>query len=86
VIIESHSEHFLTRIQTRIADETISKEFAKLYFCKNEKGFSELEELGLNDSGDIKNWPENFFGNQLEESANRVLSYLEKKKSKKKKS
>lgn len=86
VIIESHSEHFLTRIQTRIADETISKEFAKLYFCKNEKGFSELEELELNDSGDIKNWPENFFGNQLEESANRVLSYLEKKRSKKKKS
>lgn len=86
VIIESHSEHFLTRIQTRIADETISKKFAKLYFCKNEKGFSELEELELNDSGDIKNWPENFFGNQLEESANRVLSYLEKKRSKKKKS
>lgn len=86
VIIESHSEHFLTRIQTRIADETISKKFAKLYFCKNEEGFSELEELKLNDSGDIENWPENFFGNQLEESANRVLSYLEKKKSKKKKS
>lgn len=86
VIIESHSEHFLTRIQTRIADETISKDDAKLYFCKNERGFSELEALKLNDSGDIENWPENFFGNQLEESANRVLSYLEKKKSKKKKS
>jgi predicted ATPase len=86
VIIESHSEHFLTRIQTRIADETISKEDAKLYFCKNEDGYSELEELMLTDTGNIENWPPNFFGNMLEESANRVLSYLERKKSKKKKS
>jgi len=86
VIIESHSEHFLTRIQTRFADGEISKNSTKLYFCKNEKGFSELEELKLSDSGDIENWPENFFGNQLEESANRILSYLERKKLKKKSS
>lgn len=86
VIIESHSEHFLTRIQTRVADGEISKNSTKLYFCKNEKGFSELEELKLSDSGDIENWPENFFGNQLEESANRILSYLERKKLKKKSS
>ncbi len=78
-IIESHSEHFLTRIQTRIADETISKEFAKLYFCKNEKGFSELEELVVEDSGRIANWPPNFFGNMLEETSNRVKAFRNRK-------
>jgi len=79
VIIESHSEHFLTRIQTRIADETISKEFAKLYFCKNEKGFSELEELVVEESGRITNWPPNFFGNMLEETSNRVKAFRNRK-------
>ncbi len=86
VIIESHSEHFLTRIQTRIADRTISKDFAKLYFCENESGVSKLEELRLSNSGDIENWPENFFGDMLGESADRVISYLEEKKTKKEKS
>ena len=85
VIIESHSEHFLTRIQTRIADATISKDFAKLYFCKNETGASSLEELKINESGDIENWPENFFGDMLGEATNRVISYLQRRKDKKKK-
>ena len=85
VIIESHSEHFLTRIQTRIADATISKDFAKLYFCKNETGASSLEELKINESGDIENWPENFFGDMLGEATNRVISYLERRKDKKRK-
>lgn len=82
VIIESHSEHFLTRIQTRIADNTISRDFAKLYFCKNEKGFSELEELIIEDSGRINNWPPNFFGNMLEETSNRVRAFRNRKDTK----
>lgn len=82
VIIESHSEHFLTRIQTRVADGEISKNSTKLYFCKNEKGFSELEELIIEDSGRIDNWPPNFFGNMLEETSNRVRAFRNRKDTK----
>jgi predicted ATPase len=84
VIIESHSEHFLTRIQTRIADGTLSKDAAKLYFCKNEIGKSELEELKIDDSGRIENWPKDFFGDMLGETSNRVRAYLDRKKTSKK--
>jgi len=82
VIIESHSEHFLTRIQTRIAQGKISKDFTKIYFCKNDTGASALEELRLNEAGDIENWPENFFGDILGESADRVISFLENRNKK----
>lgn len=92
VIIESHSEHFLTRIQTRIADGKLSKDDAKLYFCRNEIneskpkeiGKSELEELKIDDSGRIENWPKDFFGDMLGETSNRVRAYLDRKKTSKK--
>ncbi len=92
VIIESHSEHFLTRIQTRIADGALSKDAAKLYFCRNEIdeskpkeiGKSELEELKIDDSGRIENWPKDFFGDMLGETSNRVRAYLDRKKTSKK--
>lgn len=84
VIIESHSEHLLSRIQSRIADGNFAKDKASLYFCKNETGASELEELKINDGGDIENWPVDFFGDMLGETANRVISYLERKEKNKK--
>ena len=62
ILIESHSEHFLTRLQRRIAEEKISVDKTALYFCRNDKGFSEIERLKIDDFGNIKNWPENFFG------------------------
>lgn len=69
IIVESHSEHLLRRLQRRVAEESVSREngglpaeMAKLYFCKRENGTSELVSLGLNALGDITNWPAGFFG------------------------
>ena len=62
ILIESHSEHLLTRLQRRIAEEQISTDQTALYFCRNDKGVSEIERLEMDDFGNIKNWPENFFG------------------------
>jgi len=36
IILESHSEHLLRRLQRRIADETIQPEQAALYFCSTD--------------------------------------------------
>ena len=62
ILIESHSEHLLTRLQRRIAEEQVSADQTALYFCRNDKGVSEIERLEMDDFGNIKNWPENFFG------------------------
>ncbi len=65
VLVESHSEHLLTRLQRRIAEEKISSDQTALYFCKNKNGSSELIPLDLDELGNIKNWPKNFFGNEM---------------------
>ncbi len=66
-IIESHSEHLLTRIQRRIAEEKIDDKDIKINFCNLVDGESVLEELEVDDFGEIINWPENFFGDEMEE-------------------
>ena len=62
VLVESHSEHLLTRLQLRIAEEKIGADKAALYFCENNDGVSEIKPLELDELGNIKNWPPDFFG------------------------
>ena len=63
ILVESHSEHFLTRLQRRIAEEKIAADQTALYFCENENGTSKIKPLELDELGNITNWPKNFFGN-----------------------
>ena len=65
ILVENHSEHLLTRLQRRIAEKQISQNDVALYFCRNTDGVSTIEGLEVTESGDIKNWPENFFGNVI---------------------
>ena len=65
ILVESHSEHLLNRLQRRIAEEKVSVEKTALYFCRNDKGVSNIERLKMDAFGNISNWPENFFGNEM---------------------
>ncbi|MCP3137226.1 AAA family ATPase [Pyxidicoccus xibeiensis] len=65
LFIESHSEHLLRRIQRRIAEGRLKREDAALYFCSPGPEGSRIEELKLDDDGNITNWPENFFGDEM---------------------
>jgi predicted ATPase len=65
IILESHSEHLLRRLQRRIAEEEIHPTQTALYFASTRKGMSRLEELQLDEFGNISNWPANFFGDEL---------------------
>ncbi len=69
IILESHSEHLLRRLQLRIADETLNPEEMALYFCDIEKGKSSLTTLDLDMFGEIRNWPKDFFGDDFGEIA-----------------
>lgn len=65
ILVESHSEHLLTRLQRRVAEKQIGQGDVALYFCRNTDGESTKERLEVTESGDIKNWPKNFFGNVI---------------------
>ena len=79
VIVESHSEHLLRRLQRRVAEGTIQAELVKLYFVKQENGEARLADIGLNEYGEIENWPEHFFGDEMEEIAETRKAAIKRK-------
>ena len=80
LIVESHSEHFLNRLQLRIAEGTVMPEDVAVYFCRRSGSATELESLRLNMFGEIENWPENFFGDEMADIAGRTLAAMRRKK------
>ena len=82
VIVESHSQHLLQRLQRRVAEGEvqvpgkgpsfpfgISSDDVRLYFSSVSNGVANLEDLQLNKWGEIQNWPDGFFGDEMEEIA-----------------
>jgi predicted ATPase len=70
IIVESHSEHLLRRLQRRIAEEKagFTHQDAALYFCNtDDAGTSHKTSLELDSFGNINNWPEGFFGDEMGE-------------------
>lgn len=65
LIVETHSEHLLSRLQRRIAEDTLTPDDVAIYFARPSEHGAELEELKVNDAGDITNWPDNFFGDEM---------------------
>jgi predicted ATPase len=65
LIVETHSEHLLHRIQRRIAEEGVSKDDVALYFVNAEDGRSAIHELKIDEYGNITNWPQDFFGDEI---------------------
>ena len=78
VIVESHSEHLLLRLQRRIAEGVISSADVKLYFCDASKGFSVAEPLQLDLLGNIENWPDKFMGDAFTETAKAELARIKR--------
>jgi predicted ATPase len=78
VILESHSEHLLNRLQRRWAEKSVSKDDVALYFCDVGTTGSQLNELDIDIFGSILNWPVNFFGDQFGEVAARQKAQLER--------
>lgn len=64
-IIESHSEHFLRRLQRRIAEGALSPDDAALYFVHTDTSEARLDELAVDPYGNITNWPDDFFGDEM---------------------
>jgi len=65
LIVETHSEHLLNRLQRRIAEAAIRPEDVAIYFAKPGSDGAALDELQVNELGDITNWPVDFFGDEM---------------------
>jgi predicted ATPase len=79
LIIESHSEHFLNRLQRRVAEQKVGPEDVAVYFARRAAGATELELLRLNSYGDIENWPESFFGDEMADLTARTIAAAERR-------
>lgn len=78
LIVESHSEHFLNRLQRRVAEGEVKPDDVAIYFCRRSGGVAELEPLRLNVLGEIENWPENFFGDEMADISARTLAAMQR--------
>lgn len=80
VIVESHSEHLLRRLQLRIAQEKVQPDDVALYFCEPGSDGSKLTPLDVDLYGNIMNWPKDFFGDEFGEMAAITKAVMSRKK------
>ena len=80
IILESHSEHLLLRLMRRIAEENISADQTALYFCQINDGTSEIERLNMDEYGNIRNWPQDFFGDSTGELIKKTKAEMQRRK------
>lgn len=66
LLVETHSEHLLRRVQRRIAEGKFSANDVAVYFCdQTELGRAVLRRLEVDPYGWIRNWPDDFFGDEM---------------------
>ncbi len=82
LVIETHSEHFLRRLQRRIAENAVPPEKVSAYFANITKTPAELEPLQIDIFGNIQNWPENFFGDEMGDIIGQAKAAMKKRKKK----
>lgn len=87
VIVESHSEHLLKRIQLRVAEEnlengmSVSADDVRLWFIDQFGAESRATDLQINEFGEIVNWPDDFFGDPFGETARIARAGLRRRRS-----
>lgn len=68
LLIETHSEHILTRLQRRVADGTLNPKDIAIYFVSKDENSSRVKNLALSKRGEFDYWPEGFFQDDYEDT------------------
>ena len=79
LIIETHSEHFLRRLQRRIAEDAVSNDQVCAYFANTNNCPVSLESLAIDSFGNISNWPDDFFGDEMGDIAAHSIAAMQKR-------
>jgi len=78
LIIETHSEYFLRRLQRRIAEDVVSQGKVAAYFANIDRTPAKLESLQIDIFGNIRNWPPNFFGDEMADIIGQAKASMKK--------
>lgn len=80
-IIETHSEHIITRLRRRIVDSESSElqSLCATFFAEIRNGSTTFTEVGISEYGAIGQWPEGFFDEAAHEMQ-RLLSSATRKR------
>lgn len=79
IVIETHSEHFLRRLQRRIAEDSVPQEKVSAYFANIAKTPATLESLQIDIFGNIQNWPKDFFGDEMGDITEQAKAAMKKR-------
>ncbi len=80
LIVESHSEHLVRRIQRRIAEREEYLNLLRMYFCEKGERGSRISQVEIDLFGQIRNWPKRFFGDIAGELLEMTRAGLDRKK------
>lgn len=81
VIVETHSDHIINRLVRRIVEDNKFnlKDKISIYFIKMTKSGAKSEEISINDSFGITNWPKDFFDQTAVEQESIIKAGLKKR-------
>ncbi len=80
LVVETHSEHFLRRLQRRVAESVIPQSKVAAYFADITRSPATLTPLEMDIFGTVKNWPPNFFGDEMGDIAAQAKAAMLKRK------
>jgi len=81
LIVETHSEHLLLRLQRRIAEGKFSSNDLAIYFFETTEKGTHISKVNVTEEGIIEKWPKGFFEEDIEESYRLLKALRERRKS-----
>lgn len=69
LVVETHSEAFITRIRRRVAENVLDRHRVKVTFLEPSDSGSMTRELELTATGDLSDWPAGFFSDTTDDTA-----------------
>lgn len=75
-IVETHSEHLISRIRTAIGRGDIDASEVLVYYCSLGERGGEARLLPISDLGEFESWPDGFFEEEITEALARAHAVL----------
>lgn len=77
ILVETHSEHLLSRVRTRIAEHRIDPGQVAVYYFERTRAGTRISEIQLNELGQFERWPPGFFEEGFQEALDHFRAVAE---------
>jgi predicted ATPase len=79
ILVETHSEPLLNRIQRRIAEARLAADRVAVHWCPGTVPAT-IERLEMDETGEILNWPDDVFGDEMADVTARAVAAAARRK------